>query len=67
MREPLTSDPQQMPARPSACGDDTWQVLCDCMSGEEVLRPLARDIAERLWRVHDDVSGGTLTRWLAEG
>ena len=31
-REPVTSDPQQMPERPSACEDDAvWKCICDCL------------------------------------
>ena len=41
-RAPVTSSPQQMPERPSACADDAvWKCICSCLATDPAERPAA--------------------------
>jgi serine/threonine protein kinase len=64
MRTPLTSTPQEMPERPSSCGDKMWELLTSTVQEAEAQRPTFVTIASTLLEVEDELSQGSLTRWL---
>ena len=64
-REPVTSDPQQMPERPSACEDDAiWKCICDCLTTNPAKRPAAAAAAV-VMRTHLSSTGDD--KWLSSG
>ena len=64
-REPVTSDPQQMPERPSACEDDAvWKCICDCLTTNPAKRPAAA-AATAMMRTHLSSTGDD--KWLSSG
>ena len=64
-RAPVTSDPQQMPERPSACTDDAiWKCICDCLTTSAAERPAAA-AAAAVMRTHLSSTGDD--KWLSSG
>ncbi len=64
-RAPVTSDPQQMPERPSACTDDAiWKCICDCLTTSAAKRPAAA-AAAAVMRTHLSSTGDD--KWLSSG
>ena len=64
-REPVTSDPQQMPERPSTCEDDAvWKCICDCLTTNPAKRPAAA-AATAVMRTHLSSTGDD--KWLSSG
>ena len=67
LRTPLTSTPQEMPERPSACDDDeVWACLCACMSADPEQRPTAAAAAATL-SARSDVGEWRGQRWRGAG
>ena len=64
-REPVTSSPQRMPERPSACEDDAvWQCICSCLATDPAERPTAAAAARAM---RDQFGSTGDDKWLSTG